>query len=42
MYAFQDSYTQMGHRHGPPDGRAACAPVKSINMALLTEGELAL
>ena len=20
MSAFQDSYTQLGHRHGPPDG----------------------
>ena len=42
MSVFQDSYTQLGHRHGPPDGGRLCAPVKSINMALLTEGELAL
>ena len=42
MSVSQDSYTQLGHRHGPPDGGRLCAPVKSINMALLTEGELAL
>jgi len=42
MSAFHDSCTQLGHRHGPPDGGRLCAPVKSINMALLTEGELAL
>ena len=41
MYAFQDSYTQLGQRHSPPDG-GRLAPVKSIKMALLTEGELAL
>ena len=42
MSVFQDSYLQLGHEHGPPDGGRACAPLKSINIALLTEGELAL
>ena len=42
MSAFHDSYTQLGHIHGPPDGGRLYAPVKSINMSLLTEGELAL
>jgi hypothetical protein len=32
--------TLLGLRHGPPDGGRACAPVKSINIALLTEGGL--
>ena len=47
MSSFHDSYNQLGHRHGPPDGgqgppdrRWPCAPVKSINIALLTEGGL--
>jgi len=49
MSSFHDSYNQLGHRHGPPDGgqgppdrRWPCAPVKSINIALLTEGGLVL
>ena len=38
MSAFEDSYTHLGHRHGPPDGGRETLLLAAINIALLAEG----